>query len=266
MTGGSADLSAIYVGDDPNGKSYGRLELLSSDAQFKVRGALRLGYGAALAATPGATVRMTGACQWQNVSSNPSGLAGLGNLGVVFEGQAGTAAEYEVAGEDLGASQSGFDTNFAMDRLELGGPAGAGALRLVDKSDNQPGWTGSEALYVNTLVLNEGAAIDLSGWNLYYANGGAPKQFFRGDCNLDGQVSIGDMGVVAAHWGCAGLCWAEADLNGDGVLNIADLGIMAACWGMSTPSPSPAPVPEPASLVLVCVGLPMLVRVRRKAQ
>lgn len=255
MTGGSADISALYIGDDPNGKSYGRLELLSPDAKLNVRGAFKLGRGASLAAVPGATLQMTGgSCQWANVSTSPSSLAGLGNLGVVFQAQGGTVAPFEVAGKDLGASAAGFDTNFALGSLTLGGPEGAGRLSLVDGNDNQPDWTGAEALYVDTLVLNPGAVLDYGGLNLYYANGGPLKQFIHGDCNLDGLVGLADLSALAANWQATGACWATGDLSGDGVASFPDLSILAANWGRSTAGPSPVPIPEPATVVLLAAG------------
>jgi len=148
--------------------------------------------------------------------------------------------------------------------LELGGTDGPGAMKLVDKSDNQPDWIGAEALYVGTLALNEGAVLDCNGLNLYYANGGAPKQFFCGDSDLDGQVGLSDLCVLAANWNVKGTSWADGDFNGDGAMGFADLSILAANWGRSTPAPSSAPVPEPAALVLLGLGATAVVTSKRR--
>jgi hypothetical protein len=267
MTGGSADISSLYIGDEPNGNSFGRLELLSPEAKFVVRGVFKLGRGASIAAASGATLQMTGgSCRWQNVSTNPSALDGLGNMGVVFQAQGGTAATFEVAGRDLGATPAGFGNNFALAGLTLGGPDGAGRLRLVDGNDNQPDCIDAEALYVDTLVLNQGAVLDCNGLNLYYRNGGEVKQFFRGDCDLDGQVGLTDLGALAANWEDTGACWADGDFSGDGVVQLLDLGMLALSWEMHTPTPSPAPVPEPATLALLAGGgLALLKRGRSTA-
>ena len=39
---------------------------------------------------------------------------------------------------------------------------------MVDVFDNQPTWDGSEALYVNSLVIKSPSTLDLGGLNLYY--------------------------------------------------------------------------------------------------
>ena len=263
ICGGSADLSSLYMASDLGG--VGVLDLAGPAVDLKVRGTLRFGGNGHLSAVPGAAIRMTGGeCKWANGSTNASALAGLGNLGVVFEGQGDTLADYEVAGKDLGASQAGFESNFALGSLELGGTDGPGAMKLVDKSDNQPDWIGAEALYVGTLALNEGAVLDCNGLNLYYANGGAPKQFFCGDSDLDGQVGLSDLCVLAANWNVKGTSWADGDFNGDGAMGFADLSILAANWGRSTPSPPPAPVPEPAALVLLGLGATAVVTSKRR--
>jgi hypothetical protein len=51
-----------------------------------------------------------------------------------------------------------------------------------------------------------------------------------GDANLDGQVTIADLGVLAANWQQEDRYWFHGDFNYDGTVNIADLGILAANW------------------------------------
>jgi T5SS/PEP-CTERM-associated repeat protein len=50
-----------------------------------------------------------------------------------------------------------------------------------------------------------------------------------GDANLDGVVSIADLGILAANWQKAA-DWLGGDFNGDGIVNIADVGILAGNW------------------------------------
>jgi autotransporter-associated beta strand protein len=51
-----------------------------------------------------------------------------------------------------------------------------------------------------------------------------------GDANLDGQVAIGDLGIVAANWQQSDRSWQHGDFNYDGMVDIADLGILAGNW------------------------------------
>jgi hypothetical protein len=62
------------------------------------------------------------------------------------------------------------------------------------------------------------------------ADGVLVKFTFGGDANLDGAVSIADLGILAANWQQNGRGWWQGDFNYDGVVSIADLGILAANW------------------------------------
>jgi hypothetical protein len=46
---------------------------------------------------------------------------------------------------------------------------------------------------------------------------------WTGDATLDGQVTIADLGVLAANWQGTERRWSEGDFNYDGTVNIADL-------------------------------------------
>jgi hypothetical protein len=52
-----------------------------------------------------------------------------------------------------------------------------------------------------------------------------------GDANMDGQVNIGDLGILAGHYGQTGVDWTDGDFNGDGKVNVGDLGILAGNYG-----------------------------------
>jgi phosphate transport system substrate-binding protein len=53
------------------------------------------------------------------------------------------------------------------------------------------------------------------------------------DINLDGAVSLGDLGNITGRWGQTSACngWIRADANNDGAVGLADLGKITAHWG-----------------------------------
>jgi phosphate transport system substrate-binding protein len=53
------------------------------------------------------------------------------------------------------------------------------------------------------------------------------------DVNLDGVVSVLDLGRVTARWGQSSACrgWIRADVNNDRVVSVLDLGRVTARWG-----------------------------------
>ena len=64
---------------------------------------------------------------------------------------------------DYGDDPLGWSGNFSMPLLALGDGA---HVRLVDFFENDS--AGSEALYVGTLTLGEGAVLDVAGCGLYW--------------------------------------------------------------------------------------------------
>ena len=151
-----------------------------SSPEINISSELRLGPHAVFEAGTSAHIHMTGSA-FINESTAPKYLAGLANLTLIFEGGPGVDDTFEVAGQDLGPFEAGFASNFALGTLAIGG-AQEGHVGLVDAVDNQPSWTGAEALYVDLLEIAPGSALDLSGLTLYY-------RMFKGDrdsVNLDG--------------------------------------------------------------------------------
>jgi hypothetical protein len=101
------------------------------------------------------------------------------------------------------------------------------------------------------------------------------KYTYFGDANLDGQVDISDLGILATHWQAAGN-WSGGDFDYSGFVDITDLGRLATNWQRGVGNPlgpsldaalaamglSGAPVPEPLAAA-VPAGLSLLHLIRR---
>jgi len=184
QTGGTSTVGTLNVGYDLAGGSYaisengvlsagtlriphGRFSIDAASATVTVSQGFYLGPGSQLEAAPGSTIHMTGSA-FENESTDPGSLAELANLTLVFEGGEGVIDPFEVAGQDFGLTETGFVDNFALGTLQLGGDNGIGHVCLVDLFDNQPDWLGTEALYVDSIILGEDSLLDLNGLNVYY--------------------------------------------------------------------------------------------------
>jgi MYXO-CTERM domain-containing protein len=102
------------------------------------------------------------------------------------------------------------------------------------------------------------------------------KRTWYGDADLNGQVDVADLGILASNWQTAGN-WAAADFDYSGFIDVADLGMLASNWqaGVGSPlGPSLAEalaslglpnvsVPEPAALGAASLGVLALRRRRR---
>lgn len=64
------------------------------------------------------------------------------------------------------------------------------------------------------------------------------KYTYKGDANLEGQVNVADLGILATNYGpTSGATWATGDFNGDGQVNVSDLGLLATNYGLGVASP-----------------------------
>jgi len=224
---------------------------LAPPADVALTDRLTLGVDGRMPADSQGTIRLAGGAM-ANLSTTPSNLPGLAGLTLVAEGGLEAKTLVEAAGEDRGAVAAGWNENFALGTLQLGGAA-AGRAQLVNETANRPAGSCGEALYVHTLQLNPGAAVSTGGLPLYYLNGKEPKRFFLADANLDGTVGIADLSAVADHYGeREGVRWSTGDFNGDGEVGIADLSALADMYGSQTDAGTS--VPEPAICALLAVG------------
>lgn len=78
-----------------------------------------------------------------------------------------------------------------------------------------------------------------------------------GDADLDGAVTLSDLGVLAHNWQQSHCGWGEGDFNADGSVNLLDLTLLAGNWETGRS------VPEPAALLVLTIGALMMIRRRR---
>ena len=101
-----------------------------------------------------------------SVLGNTKNIGQFSPTGTLILNGSGTAALpqlLEVMGTDLGSSPVGFIHNFNYGILEL---ANNTYVELVDQFHNSTG-TGREALYVNSLIVPAGSALNLNGLHVY---------------------------------------------------------------------------------------------------
>ncbi len=168
LTGGHLALRTVELGY----RGPATFAIEGDSAVVTVSEGFRLGRYSTFSAVPGAQIHMTGAA-FENESTDPDALAGLGNLELIFEGGTGDTDPVEIGGEDRGAVYSGFVKNFTFGGLTLGG-TDVGQVQLGDTFDNgnRGGPAGAaEAQYVKRLRVGAGSTLDLGGLNLYYLTG-----------------------------------------------------------------------------------------------
>jgi hypothetical protein len=198
LSGGQISVGNLNLG----GTGTSSLSVTSATTAMSVASNLSIASGFTLSAVPGTTIKLTGGSV-VDTATDVTKLAGLNNVSFVFEGGPSVNATLEVVGEDLGLATNGWNGNGALNLLTVGGDGAIGLLKLVDNYDNQPTWSGREALYVNTLVLNPGSSLDLNGLNVY-----ANSVEYDGGSVIDdgGNLSIAPEPSAVMVFGMAA-CW-----------------------------------------------------------
>ena len=263
ISGGTLSAQEIHVGY----WGTGRFDIDGSSASITVSDLLLFATDSTFTAVAGSEIHMAGA-SLDNWNTNETSMAGLNNLGLVFEGGSiAGVVTCEIAGQDLGATMAGLSENYALDKLILGG-TDIGQVQLVDWRDSM---TGAEALYVRDLDIGAGSYLDLNGHNLYYIdstidpsatidyNGGELIKLLPGDVDLDGFVDGTDLSTITNNWGQSFILGREfGDLNGNGTVDGPDYSEVLSYW-----NPPLEPTPEPVTLGLMLLGGLGLLRRRR---
>ena len=124
--------------------------------------------------------------------------------------------------------------------VDYDGPSPASSIRnLLIAGRNGGAWTGngvtssSAAATPSTRALGyaDNAALGLTSFSGQSVDSTCVlvKYTYPGDANLDGQVDISDLGVLATRWQTSGF-WTNGDFDYNGFVDISDLGLLASNW------------------------------------
>ncbi len=160
--------------------------------------------------------------------------------GLSLDGNSPMAPQrFEVAGMDIGPFAAGFSDNFGFGVIDV---ASGSSVIFEDNFDNDGDGQSActEALYVKTLVLGDGAFILLDNVRIYYntliddgasivmqGDGCASLVPITADCDLDGEIDLNDYaaffvcqtGPAAVNTDPGCQC---ADINGDNHIDSLD--------------------------------------------
>ncbi|MCC7205587.1 MAG: hypothetical protein IT441_10940, partial [Phycisphaeraceae bacterium] len=124
MSGGTLHaMNSLYIGHFADG--HGALHITNPTVGITIGWSFLLGKTAEFEAVSGTSIHLDDA-RFDVQGSDPVKVAGLENLTLIFEGDPAEAKSFEVAGLDLGAILAGYDANFALDTLRIGGDGGHG--------------------------------------------------------------------------------------------------------------------------------------------
>lgn len=124
---------------------------------------------------------------------------------------------------------------------------------------------GAKCLYFNLTSTDNGDY----GMNTpaYFAIDNIEFAPMPGDADIDGNVDVVDLGILATNYGTSGTQWGDGDFNEDGTVDVDDLGILATAYNGGSASATSQAVPEPSalSMVLVLCGLSLWARKRPRS-
>jgi hypothetical protein len=145
--------------------------------------------------------------------------------------------------------------NLADNDLVVGATSLPAVRELIRSGYNNGSWNGpgimSDLLGIDR-ALGYAAGDDPAISHLGGQLGGQPfgpgsvivKYTYAADANLDGQVDVVDLGILATFWQGEGKTWTTADFNysPNGKVDVVDLGIVATNWQKGVGSPLVLPL------------------------
>ena len=229
--------------------------------------------------TPPVTVTTT---NWNNWTAAGAG-ATTAQVGFMQSGVAPTKLEYPVSKTWINSGTPSADTGVKYDgAMEVSGkmfadPVNAGMVIAQVKMGGQISqfsFDPTDARFGGTFDWQNAKTM------IYLGSGGwsAPvnDQVFgimsAGDANVDGNVDLTDLTILANNWNTSDKSFSAGDFSQDGLVDLTDLTILAGKWnstvnlGQAMQSFSAfqgVAVPEPTSLGLVTLGAVALLRRRR---
>jgi hypothetical protein len=134
---------------------------LGQNATLTIQGALTINGQGGLSLSSASTLDVSG-----NLLGTTTNAAAFNPLGTVVldSGTSSSTQLLEAMSRDLGPNSGGFTNNFAYGTLEISSNT---AVELVEDAANSPG-NAPQALYVNDLIIEPGATLNLDGLHLYY--------------------------------------------------------------------------------------------------
>jgi hypothetical protein len=167
----------------------------------------------------------------------------LSNAELRFVGT-GDTQFVEVMSTDLGPVSQGFvpgPGSFPVGTLRMTGTC---SVQLADNRDNDSaGQASAEALYVDTLVIDQGATLSNNTFMIYcrtLVNNGEVTNPANirlvpancpGDADQSGRVNFDDMTTVLANFGSNPDPFTSGDADGNGTVNFDDMTTVLANFG-----------------------------------
>jgi autotransporter-associated beta strand protein len=143
-----------------------------------------------------------------------TGYLDLANNAMVFRGMTSAQVQSAIA---TGFNQGNWNGHGINSAAAAADPNGDTALGVAGNA-----------------VLNKTSFAGVTGLG---ATDVLVKYTYSGDANLDGQVDIGDLGLLAGAWQQSGKSWFDGDFTYDGVIDIGDLGLLAGNWQKGVGNP-----------------------------